>query len=80
MQAGQSLMSSIGEVVGRTKFDVTVVWKGGEKQVFPDAVVHHMDGWLIVSQYNGCNDWISSDTHGIRGDEVKSYLVSRQHE
>lgn len=75
MQAGQSLMSSIVEAVGRTKFDTTIVWANGDKQVFPDATVHHMDGWVVVVQFRG-HDWHHTVTHGFRRDDVKSYLVS----
>lgn len=77
MQAGQSLSSFIGEAVGRPKFDVTLVWIGGDRRVFADATVHHMDGWLIVSQYTH-PDWAPSNIFGFRGDEVKSYEVIRR--
>ncbi len=75
MQAGQSLMSSIGGVVGRTKFDTVIVWTSGEKQVFEDATVYHMDGWVVVVQFLG-EDWHHTLTHGFKRDDVKSYLVS----
>jgi len=74
MVSESSLVGSLGQVGGRNKFDVTLVWKNGDKQFFEDAVVHHVDGWLMVHQFTR-PDWITGIVHGFRGDEVKSYTV-----
>lgn len=74
MEAGQSISALSANLVGRAKFDVTIHWKNGEKQFFSDAAVHHMDGWLLVSEYHG-EHWHSRVTSGFRGDEIKSYRV-----
>lgn len=74
MEASQSLASAINAVIGRQKFDVILVWKSGDRQAFSDAIVHHIDGWILVVEHNG-DDWQRTTTHAFRGDEVKSYVV-----
>lgn len=75
MEAGQSALGLMaGQAIGRQKFDVTIVWKDGSKLFFEDSIVHHMDGWVLVAQFVG-DDWVSRSTHGLRGDDIKSYEV-----
>lgn len=75
MQAGQSLVASIGEVIGRPKFDVILVWKNGDRQAFSDATVHPMGRWLLVSEYSESDNWNMSTTYGFHSDDIKSYTV-----
>lgn len=74
MNESISLTHMVGQAVGRTKYDVTVTWKDGHVEEFADAAIHHVDGWVILQQFNSEN-WHVHSTSGLRGDHIMSYTM-----
>lgn len=75
--AGQSIASMALEVAGRSKFEVTLVFKNGDKRSFNDSTLHHMGDWLVVSELKD-KQWHSPRTSGFRSESIEFYTVVEQ--